>query len=774
MGYTNSPLVVYTKLSPNHSGKRTHAIDRISPHCVVGQLTAESLGNVFASSSREASSNYGIDKDGRVGMYVEEKNRSWCTSSNSNDQRAVTIECASDTKHPYWMNDKVYKTLIDLCTDICHRNGKDKLIWFGDKNKSLNYEPKSNEMIITVHRWFANKSCVPTNSEVLTKEGWVRIGDIEIGDEIACADIDNLRITFEEVYDKVPVKQQDTYTNNGLTATKDHRMVYCTHASNFWRIEDYKHLLSSGNLIYIPLAGYAKNDGLNITDDMLRFYIAVQADGHYMYEKRKNGEKSYHGLEFHLKKERKIERIKEILDSCGFDWVENKKSDGSVSIRVYNDSDVNIVRDICEKFLEDKHFTWKCLELSEHQAKVFLDEILLWDGCVNADMYTSKDKINIDVVSALASINGVGSKVTGSNITFRDAPYMTLGKDDASTKRNSKQHGTAKTEVTCVSVKTGIFLMRQNGKTFIVGNCPGDWLYARLGDVAKKVTENLSKYSNNDTDGVTSDFTPTAKDTSDVKVSPIQNDAFIWQFFKAKGFNDYAIAGLMGNLKAESNLRPDNLQNSFEGKLGSDAEYVKKIDSGRYSKISFANDHAGFGLAQWTWHTRKEALYDYAKKKGVSIADLNMQLEYLWVELQRYTKTMNVLRNAKSVYEASTIVLTDFEKPANQGNSVRNQRAKFGNEFYNKFANQDVVVDDIPTMKPIKLYKVQCGAFGVKANADKLANRLKKAGFNVSVKQIDTLYKVAIYDVASKKEADALASKIVNSKISKATVLEDD
>jgi len=462
MGYTNSPLVVYTKLSPNHSGKRTHAIDRISPHCVVGQLTAESLGNVFASSSREASSNYGIDKDGRVGMYVEEKNRSWCTSSNSNDQRAVTIECASDTKHPYWMNDKVYKTLIDLCTDICHRNGKNKLIWFGDKNKSLNYEPKSNEMIITVHRWFANKSC------------------------------------------------------------------------------------------------------------------------------------------------------------------------------------------------------------------------------------------------------------------------------------------------------------------------PGDWLYARLGDVAKKVTENLSKYSNNDTNGVTSDFTPTAKDTSDVKVSPIQNDAFIWQFFKAKGFNNYAIAGLMGNLKAESNLRPDNLQNSFEGRLGSDAEYVKKVDNGTYSKSKFANDHAGFGLAQWTWHTRKEALYDYAKKKGTSIADMNMQLEYLWVELQRYTKTMNVLRNAKSVYEASTIVLTDFEKPANQGNSVRNQRAKFGNEFYNKFANQGVVVGDIPTMKPIKLYRVQCGAFGVKANADKLANRLKKAGFDVSVKQIDTLYKVAIYDVASKKEADALASKIVRSKISKATVLEDD
>ena len=92
-------------------------------------------------------------------MYVEEKNRSWCSSSNSNDQRAVTIECASDTKHPYWMNDKVYSTLIKLCVDICKRNGKKKLIWFGDKNKTLNYSPKSDEMVLTVHRWFANKTC---------------------------------------------------------------------------------------------------------------------------------------------------------------------------------------------------------------------------------------------------------------------------------------------------------------------------------------------------------------------------------------------------------------------------------------------------------------------------------------------------------------------------------------------------------------------------------------------------------------------------------------
>lgn len=159
MGYTNSPLVVYTKLSPNHSGQRTHSIDRITPHCVVGQLSAESICGCFTSPTRQASCNYGIGTDGRVSLCVEEKNRSWCSSSNANDQRAITIECASDKTDPYAMNSAVYTSLIKLCTDICRRNGKKKLLWLGDKNKTLNYVPAADEMVLTVHRWFANKSC---------------------------------------------------------------------------------------------------------------------------------------------------------------------------------------------------------------------------------------------------------------------------------------------------------------------------------------------------------------------------------------------------------------------------------------------------------------------------------------------------------------------------------------------------------------------------------------------------------------------------------------
>lgn len=167
---SNSPLVNCVVKSPNHSGKRTHGIDRITPHCVVGQLSAESIGGCFPAG-RGASCNYGIGKDGRVCLIVDEANRSWCTSSNANDQRAITIECASDKSEPYTMTDAVYEKLIVLCVDICRRNGKKKLLWFADKDKSLNYSPKSDEMILTVHRWFANKSC-PGN--------WLysRLGDV--------------------------------------------------------------------------------------------------------------------------------------------------------------------------------------------------------------------------------------------------------------------------------------------------------------------------------------------------------------------------------------------------------------------------------------------------------------------------------------------------------------------------------------------------------------------------------------------------------------------
>ena len=156
---SNSPLVNYTKISPNKSSPRNHKIDTVTIHCVVGQCSVETLGNVFAPTSRQASSNYGIGYDGRIGMYVEEEDRSWCSSNAANDNRAITIEGASDTKEPYAVNAKAYAALIDLLVDICKRNGIKELVWSTNKADRVNHKNGCN---MTVHRDYANKSCPGT------------------------------------------------------------------------------------------------------------------------------------------------------------------------------------------------------------------------------------------------------------------------------------------------------------------------------------------------------------------------------------------------------------------------------------------------------------------------------------------------------------------------------------------------------------------------------------------------------------------------------------
>ena len=375
---SNSSLVSYTRLSPNHSGKRTQAVSRITPHCVVGNCSVESLGEVFAKPSRQASSNYGIGVDGRVALYVDEGNRSWCSSSGANDQKAVTIECASDTKEPYAFKDAVYASLIELCADICRRNGKTKLLWIPEKDKALVYEPKADEMLLTVHRWFAATACPGT-----------------------------------------------------------------------WMM------------------------------------------GH--------------------------------------------------------------MADLTEK--------------------------------VTA-------KLGGSVTS------GVEVGVSGG----------TLGSE------------------------TG-------------GNILSDLTDAEMEKAA-------------------------------------------WDFLMHNIGNAYGVAGLLGNIRAESGMRSTNLQNSFEKRFGmTDAVYTAAVDSGAYG--NFVRDGAGYGLAQWTFWSRKQALLDYARSKGVSIGDAAMQWDFLMKELKEsYPGVLKALKGAKSVREASDAVLTKYERPADQSEGMKQKRAGYGMEFYEKYAGK--------------------------------------------------------------------------------------
>ncbi len=231
--------------------------------------------------------------------------------------------------------------------------------------------------------------------------------------------------------------------------------------------------------------------------------------------------------------------------------------------------------------------------------------------------------------------------------------------------------------------------------------------------------------------------TPVETTPNNPTTPTLSNEEIIWDFLKGKGLNDFAVAGLMGNLFAESGLRPNNLQNTYEKKLGmTDAAYTKAVDDGGYD--NFVKDSAGYGLAQWTYYSRKQNLLDFAKEKGMSIGDLQMQLDFLWEELQKYKAVMDVLNTATSVREASDIVLFKYEAPADQSEKVQIKRTGFGQVYYDKYAKTTSVqpaptnpTTEYPERLTDGYYRVrktwedskgQLGAYKVLANAKEKAN----------------------------------------------------
>lgn len=420
-------------MSPNRYHPRKYPITRITIHHMAWILaTSQQCGNSFKSPSRQASSNYGIGYDGDIALYVNEEDGAWTSSDYDNDNRAVTIEVANSTGSPNWsVSDKSYKALINLVADICKRNGKTKILWLGDKEKTLAYEPKDDEMIMTVHRWFS--------------------------------------------------------------------------------------------------------------------------------------------------------------------------------------------------------------------------------------------------------------------------PTL----------------------------------------------CPGPYLYSLMPDIANKVNKLLQNVKTEQSEEVY-----TFHGTIEEK---------IWNFLKGKNLNDFAVAGIMGNLRAESNLRPTNLQNSFEANLGyNDETYTKAVDNGVYN--NFVNDGAGYGLAQWTYHSRKANLLAYAKSKNASIGDIDTQLEFLWKEMQNYTTMMTELKDAKTVRDASNSFLFRFERPANQGGKVQDDRTNFGLEYYKQFSTNAVKT----AKESLKLYRVQVGAFREKANAEKRIKYLKDLGTDAILKKSGSYYKVQAGAFSKHDNAEALLNRMKN------------
>ena len=168
------------------------------------------------------------------------------------------------------------------------------------------------------------------------------------------------------------------------------------------------------------------------------------------------------------------------------------------------------------------------------------------------------------------------------------------------------------------------------------------------------------------------------------------NEKIIWDYLMGKIGNPYGVAALMGNLYVESHLNPKDLQGTYERKLGmSDDSYTSAVDSGSYSSDKFIRDSAGYGLAQWTYWSRKKSLYDYAKKAGTSIGDLNMQLDFLWSEILLYKTVVEAMKNWKSLRSISDVICKKYLKPANQTEYYLQNRANFGQGYYDKYAKQE-------------------------------------------------------------------------------------
>lgn len=192
----------------------------------------------------------------------------------------------------------------------------------------------------------------------------------------------------------------------------------------------------------------------------------------------------------------------------------------------------------------------------------------------------------------------------------------------------------------------------------------------------------LPKYTDSSTTATTTTTTTTTKAAATTTAKP----KTIWNYLLGKIGNAYGVAGLMGNLYAESSLIPNNLQNTGNSKLGqTDAEYTAAVDDGSYTK--FSSDGYGYGLAQWTYSTRKKALLAYAEEQNASIGNLDMQLAFLYKEMsESYASVLTTLKNATSVKEASDAVLTKYEVPADQSDSVKSKRAEYGQKYYDTYA----------------------------------------------------------------------------------------
>ncbi|WP_176728562.1 hypothetical protein [Planobispora rosea] len=351
------------------------------------------------------------------------------------------------------------------------------------------------------HRDGYATSCLPLDStEVLTRRGWVPLGAVCPDDEVASWAMDSGTLAFDRPAGFIEPYEAPTMVIDGFETTADHNWI--TYGQKAWAVgcscgftappasirahvregrrrgEQHETLREErwklvradqmGQDFVYPRAVPGSGPGLDLSDDQIRLMVWLQGDGHIMRERRGRSPDSY-GVEWHLRKPRKVERLAGLLRSLDIEHRQRQKTDGTVSIRVYG----QIARERIIALLPDKQFHWGLLAMSPAQAEVFLEELMHVDGCAAGNYYSSAVAINLDVVQAVASINGRAAVLDGDVVRLRAG------------RQRSQHHGRASvftqgrtTQVGCLTTVNGTLVIRQGGRVVVIGNCPGEALYA--------------------------------------------------------------------------------------------------------------------------------------------------------------------------------------------------------------------------------------------------------------------------------------------------------
>lgn len=425
-----------------------------------------SIGTVFSQASRGASAHYGVGGK-EIHQYVSEADTAWHCGNWYGNHATVGIETTNSTGAPDWkVSDQTLDTLIKLVADIAKRNNLGKL-WL---------DPKADYPTLSGHKdWYGSATaCVPLDeTELLTPTGFKRLESITKDDLVAQWNSETGDIGFVHPLGVIEPYEAEVIKRRWTEATANHRMYIRQNVHG--KLTDKYVVREWGEIprdVSLPTGGHFAGNGLPISSDELELLVWIQADGHYM----KDGE-CYYGIEFHFVKQRKIDRVRGLLDDLAIPYKFVAKKDGTATIRVYGKQ----YYEWAETYLKGKEFTWDWLNMSDEQFDRFNEAIYLADGCVMNSSYSSSSQNNIDVVQAILFLHGQSSHV------YDDARSPRLYAR-AHTYHINKRAGeqTRTTTVSCVAVPTGAIVIRQYGKVQIVGNCPGPYLYPKLQYIADK------------------------------------------------------------------------------------------------------------------------------------------------------------------------------------------------------------------------------------------------------------------------------------------------